>query len=91
MRPKKNELAVASRFGDDLVLFQAMSKQYFVLNGVAARIWELCDGGRTLSQIATAISAEFAAPKSLGEDVRTTVAGLEAFGLIEDAAEGYEQ
>jgi hypothetical protein len=35
----------------------------YPLNSVGARIWELCDGARSVDEIVGVLSAEFAAPE----------------------------
>lgn len=42
------------RVGDDLVLFDGETMQYHTLNGVAERIWRLCDGIASVEMIASA-------------------------------------
>jgi hypothetical protein len=41
------------RVADEVVLFDAEFTRYHTLNGVAYDVWRLCDGRRTLSEIAS--------------------------------------
>jgi len=45
-----------------LVLLNPQSGEYYTLDAVGIRIWELCDGTRTVSQIAAIIGQEYDAP-----------------------------
>lgn len=45
------------RSGDTLFLYDATSGRYHELNAVAARIYELCDGSRSVAEIADAVDA----------------------------------
>jgi hypothetical protein len=50
--------------GDDaaLVLLDPKSGEYYTLEDVAARVWQLCDGERTIRTISETLSGEFEAP-----------------------------
>lgn len=55
----------------------------YPLNSVAARIWQLCDGGRTLDEIVAALAAEFDAEEAtIREDARRFVDELANARLI---------
>ena len=62
-----------------LVLLNPQSGEYYTLDEVGSRIWELCDGTRTISQIAALIGQEFAAPIEVIEK--------DALELVKDLAE----
>ena len=42
-----------------LVLLDPKSGKYFTLEAVGTEIWKLCDGSRTISQIAAALAKEY--------------------------------
>jgi hypothetical protein len=46
-----------------LVLLNIENGRYYSLNEVGARVFELCDGTRTMSDIAAIIAGEYDAPK----------------------------
>lgn len=82
--PRQSRNVVAGRFDGDLILFHQLSKQYFLLNTVAVRIWQLCDGSRPAEEVAAVIAGEFdAPPEQLADDVRQTMGGLAELGLLE--------
>lgn len=63
---------------DELVLLDVQAGSYFALNEVGARVWDLCDGTRSVGEIFGVVAAEFDAPLDVIErDVR---------GLLEDLA-----
>ena len=60
------------------------SGNYFSLTDVGARIWELCDGNRTVADIATELAEEYdARPSVIEGDVRELLEELSAEGLLE--------
>ncbi|MEA2227657.1 MAG: hypothetical protein QOF04_1287, partial [Solirubrobacteraceae bacterium] len=55
------------------------------LNATAAQVLELCDGERSLEEIAAAVSERYAGA-DVADDVRELVAGMGERGLVVDAA-----
>ena len=45
--------------GDEAVLLDLASEQYFGLNPVGARIWDLLDGSATLAQVHATLCSEY--------------------------------
>ena len=62
----------------ELVLLRLKHDQLLGLNEVARRIWELCDGTRTIAQIAEALAQEF--------DVSIEVAAADSGRFIDELA-----
>lgn len=50
---------IAQKAKDLVVLLNLDTGEYYSLDEVGTRIWELCDGARTVSEIARCISEEF--------------------------------
>jgi pyrroloquinoline quinone biosynthesis protein D len=55
------------------------------LNETAAHVLELCDGRRSLDEIAAALSARYSGA-DVGDDVRELLSGMVEHGLVVDAA-----
>jgi pyrroloquinoline quinone biosynthesis protein D len=55
------------------------------LNETAAQVLELCDGERSLEEIATTLSLRYSGA-DVGDDVREMLGGLRENGLVIDAA-----
>ena len=55
------------------------------LNETAAQVLELCDGGRSVEDIAGTLSARYDGA-DVGDDVRGLIDGMAARGLVVDAA-----
>ena len=69
-----------------MVLFNMEDGQYYALNEIAARIWELCDGTRTVSDVVAVICCEYDAPApTISEDVVDVLEGLRTDRLVVDA------
>jgi Coenzyme PQQ synthesis protein D (PqqD) len=64
----KRREGVAAQVADgEAVLLDIESGEYFALNPVGSRIWELCDGTRSTAEIVSVICGEF----DVAEDVAT--------------------
>jgi Coenzyme PQQ synthesis protein D (PqqD) len=90
IRPVRRSDVQWRTVGGEVLILQAVLKQYHVLNEVAARIWELADGRHTQGEIADVVSEEYSHDRdAVYEDVVETIRGLEALQLIEvTTAEG---
>ena len=81
--PKRMEQVIAQKASNDWLLFNMSDGNYYSLNDVGGRIWELCDGTRTVSQLVAAIAAEYDASKDvLEKDVVELLEGLQSGKLI---------
>ena len=82
--PKQSPNVVTGSFNGDLILFHQLSKQYYMLNGVAARIWQFCNGSNPVSEIVGLIGKDFdSPPEQIAADVTQTVEGFNELGLVE--------
>jgi hypothetical protein len=60
-----------------LMLYHMDRGEYFALDDVGARVWDLCDGTRSLSDVVTVLSEEYEAPSTeIGEDVLALIREL---------------
>jgi Coenzyme PQQ synthesis protein D (PqqD) len=59
LRVRPNPEILATRLADDSVLLNPADGSYYSLDVVGSRAWELCNGERTLAEIADIIGAEF--------------------------------
>jgi hypothetical protein len=78
----RTEGLLIDALGDELVVYDTQSHAMHRLNESAAAVWRLCDGKRTVSDIAVALSGELSTP--LDEDaVLLALDELEAASLLE--------
>ncbi|HVB33760.1 MAG TPA: PqqD family protein [Patescibacteria group bacterium] len=78
--PQRKQQVIAQKASNDFLLFNMQDGNYYSLNEVGGRIWDLCDGNRTLRQIVDILAAEYEAPtETLKED---------ALGLLEELRSG---
>jgi hypothetical protein len=69
-RPRRRERVLTQTAAGTLVLLDLDGGQYYSLDEVSARVWELCDGEHGVDGIVEAISAEYDAPvETIYEDV----------------------
>ena len=74
---------VFTREGGRTVLLDARAGEYFGLDEVGTRVWELLGGGADLRGVADALEAEYDAPReTLARDAAELAAKLEAHGLL---------
>ena len=73
MVPRRATRVVAQQAAGKWVLLDVKSGQYYALDPVAGRIWQLCDGTRSVRQIAQAVSDEYDAG---GQPVEDDVVGF---------------
>jgi hypothetical protein len=60
--PRRSERTLAQELNGELVLVQVDTGQYYTLNDVGSRVWELCDGSLTVAQVISQVCDEFDAP-----------------------------
>lgn len=82
--PKKRLHSVrVEEFQGEVVVYDLDNHRAHCLNGMAATIWNLCDGTRSVSDIAAAIADEPTTPASSEEIVWTALTELDAAGLLD--------
>ena len=82
-RANRSDEVLAQEVGNEVVLLDLASEQYFGLDPVGARIWELLADGPMLKDICYRLSQEFDAPPTqIQTDLLALVRQLSAAGLI---------
>jgi radical SAM protein with 4Fe4S-binding SPASM domain len=82
-RPRPPEGWLSRRLGDELVVCNQDGSGVFSLNQVAARIWSLCDGLRTVEDVARLLLDEFEVEMDrLLEDVLGAVNSMVEQGIL---------
>ena len=66
-RFRQSERVINQEAGGTTVLLSLEGGQYYSLNGVGGRAWELADGSRTVSELAVLLESEFDAPAGVIE------------------------
>ena len=64
---KGREGVVKQRASTSLVLLDIESGEYYSLNEVGDRMWELCDGSRSIREVIAAIGREYDASEDIIE------------------------
>lgn len=68
--PQRREQVISQKASNDFLLFNMNDGNYYSLNEVGCRIWELCDGTHSIAQLAETLAAEYdAPPETLVQDV----------------------
>jgi hypothetical protein len=68
--PKRGDQVIVQRAANDLLLFNMEDGNYYSLNEIGGRIWELCDGNHSVSQVIAALAVEYdASEQVLEQDV----------------------
>lgn len=69
-RLQRKDRVLVQRAADQWILLNVESGQYYALDEVSGRVWDLCDGSREVSKVVEAICADFDAPAEMvREDV----------------------
>jgi hypothetical protein len=69
-RPRRRERVLTQTAAGTLVLLDLDGGQYYSLDEVSARVWELCDGEHGVKGIVEEIGTEYDAPvETIYEDV----------------------
>ena len=63
-RPQRRVGVLAQEVDGTVVLLDPDSGESFALEGIGSTVWQLCDGTKTVEEIAAAIHAEFDAPEA---------------------------
>jgi coenzyme PQQ biosynthesis protein PqqD len=81
--PKHGAQVIAQKAKNDWLLLNMENGNYFSLNDIGGRIWELCDGSRSVAQVVEALATEYDAPADvLKQDVVELLEGLQNGKLI---------
>jgi len=80
----KRREGIAAQVADgEAVLLDIESGEYFALNTVGSRIWELCDGTKSTADIVSVICDEFDVAEDVAApDVAGILGELEHAGLL---------
>ncbi|MHB0871727.1 MAG: PqqD family protein [Chloroflexota bacterium] len=71
------------KIGEETILLNSRSENYYSLNEVGTRVWELIDGQTTAREIASRIAEEYDAPaEEIEEDVVALLQELREQGLV---------
>lgn len=69
-RLRRRDRVLAQRAAGQVVLLDLDGGQYYALDEVSGRIWDLCDGSRDVSTLVSEICRDYDAPaESVEEDV----------------------
>ena len=86
-RPKPRERVIAQSAADTIVVLAPDSGEYYALSEVGARVWDLCDGTRTVAELVALLSEEYDAPRAAIEsDVLELLTELAHEQLVCDAS-----
>jgi coenzyme PQQ biosynthesis protein PqqD len=81
--PRQRARVVAQQAAGKWVLLDVDSGRYYALDDVGGRIWQLCDGSRTVAQIAEVVGDEYdTAGVAVQEDVVAFVSELASESLL---------
>jgi Coenzyme PQQ synthesis protein D (PqqD) len=86
-RPQRRSDVLAQAAGDTVILLTPDSGEYFTLNEVGGRIWELADGSRSVAEIVGLLAEEYDAPlDEIQADALEVLSQLAEERLVTDGA-----
>jgi pyrroloquinoline quinone biosynthesis protein D len=82
-RPRQTGAVINRDLGDEHLFYDGEGDRLHVLNGTARDIYRMCDGSRTLEEIARALTDKYEVDvESALADVRATVGQLVELGIL---------
>jgi Coenzyme PQQ synthesis protein D (PqqD) len=87
-RPERKPHILKQEAAGTVVLLNLDDGRYFALDEVGGRVWDLCDGRRTVSQIAAIIGGECDAPaETIERDLAELMSDLANEDLVGENAQ----
>jgi hypothetical protein len=81
--PGRRDRVIVQQVEGQTVLLDIASGEYFALNEVGGRVWELCDGTRTVAEMVEVLCAEYDAPETtVLSDACELLEGLAGAGVV---------
>ncbi len=81
LRPREGLLA--QRAAESRVVLDPATGQYYALDEVSGRVWDLCDGSRSVAAVIAAVCEEYDAPREeIQADVLALLGELAGDGLV---------
>ncbi len=83
MRPRRATQLLEYRLGDESLVYAHENATAYALNRSAMAVYELCDGTRSVEEIAVELAGSLGCERDrLREDVERAVGQLQTFGLL---------
>ena len=85
---RRNPAVEEAPLQGEMMLFDAATSKFYVLNRSMAVAWRCCDGQHSVDEIASKLAAEFSgvSPEQAAGDVARAIDDLRGLGLILDAS-----
>jgi len=84
-RPRRKDEIIAQQASSIVLLLNMDDGSYYSLNEVGGRVWDLCDGTRTVEQVVSTLALEYDVPaQTLELDILELLDGLRSKNLIEE-------
>jgi hypothetical protein len=81
--PRRRPRLYMERLGNEVLLLDRKEAKTIYLNQTAAIVWQLCDGSRTVADIAKHLGTAYPKVKGVRDDVQTAMTQLANQGAIE--------
>ncbi|MBU4189455.1 MAG: PqqD family protein [Candidatus Thermoplasmatota archaeon] len=80
----RNKDSISRKIENEILVFNQISKQYYILNETAALVWELSDGQHTIDEIVRGVMDECvdAEAEIVRKDVIETVNGMRKLKIL---------
>lgn len=82
-RPRRRSVLLQESLLDELLVYDPVRREAFTLNRSARAVWVLCDGRRTIVEIAAELAGWTRLPvDALVVDVRASIEAFDTLGLL---------
>ncbi len=83
MRPRRQERILQQETAGTVLLLNMDDGRYYTLDPLGGRVWDLCDGSRTVADIVAIISEEYDAPsRTIEQDLRELLTDMANENLV---------
>lgn len=84
--PRRKEQVISQKASSNLLLLNMSDGNYYSLNEIGSKIWELCDGNHSIAQLVDTLTAEYDVPaETLKGDILELLDNLRSEKLIVEA------
>ncbi len=88
-KPLRRDDVKARKLGNEWMLYDDRSGSVHIINETAAKVWEMCDGTRTVEEIAAALAEQYETPPeaNVPQDVADVIASFAGKDVLQSSPE----
>ena len=89
LKPLRRDDVKARKLGSEWMLYDDRSGSVHIINETAAKVWELCDGTRTVEEMAAALAEQYRTPPdaNVPQDVAAVIESFAEKDVLQSSPE----